>query len=202
MPSLGRLATVVGTAAVGVPQEGRQYMQVRYSARVPDTAAGGGNAAAAVPSSVSETVRTTRPVKAPGDCSDCGDDEEKKLQKKKDDLTAEERAALDRLRQIDSAVRQEEKAHAASAGSAAGPIRYSYQTGPDGRQYATSGKVAVSFDNPTGDPARLADTANRLSAAANAATSPSAADLSVARQGYRAAAAATQTVQRSLDIVG
>ncbi len=42
VPSLGRLATVVGTAAVGVPQEGRQYMQVRYSARVPDSAAGGG----------------------------------------------------------------------------------------------------------------------------------------------------------------
>lgn len=202
VPSLGRLATVVGTTAVGVPQDGPQYMQVHYSARVPDTAAGGTSDGSFAPSSVTETARTTRPVKAAGDCSDCRDDEDMRLRYRKDDLTAEERAALDRLRQIDSAARQEENAHAAAAGAAAGPIRYSYQTGPDGRQYATSGKVTVSFDNPAGDPARLAEAANRISAAANAATNPSAADLGVALQGYRDAAAATQAVRPSLDIIG
>ncbi len=73
-----------------------------------------------------------------------------------------------------------------------------------------SGRAAVRdvrqgrgrFDNPTGDPARLADTANRLSAAANAATSPSAADLSVARQGIQRRGSRDVDGQRSLDIVG
>ncbi len=199
VPSLGRLASVVGTTAVGAPQEGRQHMQVHYRARVPETAAGACSGAdcAAPTADAPGPLRSVRPA---GGCSDCGEDG--KFPDRKDSLTAEERSAIDRLRQADAAVKQEEKAHAAAAGAAAGPIRYSYRTGPDGRQYATSGKVPVDFSNPGGDPARLADLAARIGAAANAAASPSAADLSVARQSYRAAAAATEAAVPRLDIVG
>ncbi|NNG05331.1 MAG: hypothetical protein HKM95_14700, partial [Inquilinus sp.] len=44
-----------------------------------------------------------------------------------DRLAPTERAAVDRLRQRDAQVRQEEQAHAAAAGALAGPIAYVYQ---------------------------------------------------------------------------
>jgi hypothetical protein len=100
VPSLGRLATVVGTTAVGVPEEGRQHVQVRYTARVPDTAAGGGSEGSRAPAPPAEAVRAFRTVRAAGDCSDCRDDGDRTHRDRKDALTAAERAALDRLRQM------------------------------------------------------------------------------------------------------
>ena len=117
------------------------------------------------------------------------------------DLTAEEKTAGDRLRQRDAQVRQEEQAHAAAAGAAAGPITYTYATGPDGRQYAVGGSVSVRISNPSGDPAELERAAARLSYAANAAVNPSAADLAAARKGYQAAGAASADIRRNADVL-
>lgn len=195
VPSLGRIASVLGTTAIGAPQDGRQTVSVRYQARVPAETAGA-EGVAAPPTASAAIVRTVAPA---GSCSDC-DGEDKR---RGDRLTAEERAALDRLLRREFQVKQEEKAHAAAAGAAAGPIRYAYRTGPDGRQYADSGKVAAGFSDPGGDPAAMQDIANRVATAANAAASPSAADLAAARQGYRTAAAAGDAAgRRMLDIVG
>ena len=116
------------------------------------------------------------------------------------ELTAEERVAVDRLRQRDSQVKQEEKAHAAAAGASAGPITYTYTVGPDEQQYATGGSVSVRLSNPSGDPAKMAEAAARLSTAANAAHNPSAADLAAARKGYQAAGAALEALHRNTDV--
>jgi len=58
----------------------------------------------------------------------------------------------------------------------------------------------VRLSNPSGDPAKFADAAAQLSAAANAAHNPSAADLSAARKGYQAAAAALAAQHRNTDL--
>ena len=116
------------------------------------------------------------------------------------EVTAEEQSAVDRLRQRDSQVKQEEKAHAAAAGASAGPISYTYTVGPDGRQYATGGSVSVRLSNPSGDPAKLAEAAARLSTAANVAHNPSDADLAAARKGCQAAGAALEVQHRNADI--
>ena len=101
-----------------------------------------------------------------------------------EDLDAQARAAVERLRQRDQQVRQEEQAHAAVAGDLAGPISYVYQRGPDGRLYAIGGSVQIEARSYSGDPQELARLGARLSAAAHAATNPSGADLSAAKLGY------------------
>lgn len=100
------------------------------------------------------------------------------------ELTATEKTDVTRLQQRDQQVRQEEKAHAAVAGDLAGPINYTYQRGPDGRQYAVGGSVGIRASNLSGDPAEAARKAGRLATAANAATNPSLQDYAVARQAY------------------
>ena len=92
---------------------------------------------------------------------------------------------VDRLRQRDAQVRQEEEAHAAVAGDLAGPIEYLYQRGPDRRQYAVGGSVGVQATLSSGDPAELRRVGARLAAAATAPTKPSAQDYATARLGLR-----------------
>lgn len=58
-------------------------------------------------------------------------------------LTASEREIVRELRARDAQVRSEEESHQALAGANAGMIRYSYNAGPDGRLYATAGKVSI-----------------------------------------------------------
>ncbi|MBC05450.1 MAG: hypothetical protein CMO10_04060 [Thalassospira sp.] len=58
-------------------------------------------------------------------------------------LTATEREIVQELRARDATVRTEEESHQALAGANAGMISYSYTAGPDGRLYATGGKVSI-----------------------------------------------------------
>jgi hypothetical protein len=58
-------------------------------------------------------------------------------------LTASEREIVQELRARDAIVRTEEESHQALAGANAGMISYSYTAGPDGRLYATGGKVSI-----------------------------------------------------------
>ena len=102
-----------------------------------------------------------------------------------DQLSPQDRAVVEALRQRDAQVRQEETAHAGVAGSLAGPISYVYQRGPDGRQYAVGGSVPISAQAVTGDPDEARRLGGRIAAAALAATNPSAADLSAAASAYR-----------------
>lgn len=102
-----------------------------------------------------------------------------------DKLAPEDRTTVEHLRQRDAQVRQEENAHAGGAGSLAGPISYSYQRGPDGRQYAVGGSVPITIRSVTGDPDEARRLGGKLAAAALAATNPSAADLAAASRAYR-----------------
>jgi hypothetical protein len=196
IPGAGRLGVVTGTTAVGGDVGGRQYVSVHYRERVSEDVAGAQGVPAAA--RAEDVVRNAARVTASADCTDCGSDNEKR----QDLLELRQQAALEELRQRDAQIRQEENAHAAVAGEAGGPPRYTYQTGPDGRLYAVSGKVPIHLDNPSGDPAALEADAAQLAAAANAAMSPSAADLSIARLGYRAAADAVAAQKPRVDIVG
>lgn len=111
------------------------------------------------------------------------------------DLSAPEQRAVDRLRQRDSAVRQEEEAHAAAAGRFAGAPSYQFVTGPDGRPYAVSGHVNIKATSTSGRPEDAKRALNIIANAALAAHAPSAQDLSVARASARDAGAIAQTEQ-------
>lgn len=177
LPTNGRMGVVVGSAAIGETADGKQRVVMQVKSEV----------AAAPPSRNGYEVR------------------EAKIARDPNDLTAAEKAAVDSLRQRDAQVRQEEQAHAGAAGAAAGPISYTFATGPDGRQYAVGGSVSVRLSNPSGDPAKFVQAAAKLAAAAHAAHNPSAADLVAARKGYQAAGAALADmhadIHRDTDIV-
>jgi hypothetical protein len=192
LPAQARMGVVVGSTAIGETVDGKQRVVMQVKSQVPAAETG----AIGVP-----VARDLRQV-GTTDASSGTRTEIRKAEIARDpvDLTPVEKKSVDSLRQRDAQVRQEEQAHAGTAGAMAGPITYRYATGPDGRKYAVGGSVSVRLSNPSGDPAQFAAAAAKLSAAANAAHNPSAADLSAARKGYQAAAAALAEQHRITDL--
>jgi hypothetical protein len=94
-------------------------------------------------------------------------------------LTASEREIVRELSARDAIVRTEEESHQTLAGANAGMISYSYTAGPDGRLYATGGKVSI---HPLQGLEGVAAIANQA-AISRAASVPgsSAADFNVAK---------------------
>lgn len=107
-----------------------------------------------------------------------------------DELSDADEAQVRELQARDASVRQEEQAHAAAAGSMAGPIKYEYATGPDGKRYVVNGSVPMRDTATAGDPNAAARMGRKLAAAAMVAQAPSSADYAAAAEGYRIAGAA------------
>jgi len=97
------------------------------------------------------------------------------------DLDPAEEAVVNQLRARDSAVRQEEKAHAAAAGPYGSAPQYTYQIGPDGNAYAIGGHVDVSA-SLSGSAANRDRALATLQNAALAPNAPSGADMAAFRQ--------------------
>lgn len=95
-------------------------------------------------------------------------------------LTEEEEEVVRELQERDREVRQHEAAHAAAGGQYAGSPRYTYQLGPDGRQYAVGGSVSIDTAPVDGDPEATLQKARQVRAAALAPADPSSQDRSVA----------------------
>jgi hypothetical protein len=96
---------------------------------------------------------------------------------------AESQANEKIIRQLESRdkeVRIHERAHASVGGSATGSPSYSFDIGPDGKQYAVSGEVSVDLSTVPGDPQATIQKMQQVHAAALAPVSPSAQDIRVA----------------------
>lgn len=101
-------------------------------------------------------------------------------------LSPEEEEQVQKLADRDREVRTHEQAHLAAAGPyAKGGPTYSYQKGPDGRNYAIGGEVQIDTAPVSGDPEATIQKARIVKAAALAPAEPSSQDQAVA-------AAATQ----------
>lgn len=96
------------------------------------------------------------------------------------ELSEEEQQVVRELQQRDREVRQHEAAHAAAGGAHAGAPTYTYQRGPDGRQYAVGGSVSIDTSPVKGDPEATLQKARQIRAAALAPADPSGQDKSVA----------------------
>lgn len=92
----------------------------------------------------------------------------------------EEKAVLKKLQDRDAEVRRHEMTHASALGTyAAGSPQYTYEIGPDGRQYAVGGSIAVDVGS-TGSASADKTKAMVIQMAAVAVGNPSPADLAVA----------------------
>lgn len=182
LASQGKAGVVVGARPIGEAEGGRQLVALRIKT---DDEAGRPDgrpttAAASSAGSASQPSNDRQYASRSGDPAASSP----RSAKLPEQLSTAEKADLTRLQQRDQQVRQEEKAHAAVAGDLAGPITYSYQRGPDGRQYAVGGSVGIRATTFSGDPDEAKRLGGRMAAAANAATNPSAQDYATARQAY------------------
>lgn len=88
---------------------------------------------------------------------------------------------IQRLAERDREVRAHEESHKAIAGRFAGPISYDYVQGPDGRRYATAGKVPIDL-SPAPTPEQTLAKMEQLLRAALAPAEPSSADRRIAAE--------------------
>lgn len=113
------------------------------------------------------------------------------------ELSDEEQRQLNELRARDREVRAHEAAHARVGGEFAGSPGFTFETGPDGRQYAVAGEVSIDRSPVPGDPEATIQKLEKVIRAAMAPVSPSDQDRSVAAtaradlQAARAEAATT-----------
>lgn len=108
-----------------------------------------------------------------------------------DGLAEEDEARVRELKQADAEIRRHEQAHAAAGGQHAGAPSFSYERGPDGRQYAVAGEVSIDASAVPGDPDATIRKMDQVIRAALAPAEPSGQDRAVA-----AAARATQAQAR------
>lgn len=107
------------------------------------------------------------------------------------DSTSEEYAQVKELQARDTEVRAHEQAHLSAAGKyATGGASFSFQTGPDGQQYAIGGEVGIDTSSIPDDPEATIAKMQTLQRAATAPAEPSGQDARVAAQAAQAASAA------------
>ncbi len=107
------------------------------------------------------------------------------------ELTEEEKKQVDKLKKIDAKVKRHEQAHLAAGGSLVrGGASFSYESGPDGKQYAVAGEVSIEMSPVDGDPEATIRKMQQVKSAALAPAEPSAQDRSVASSASSIAAQA------------
>jgi hypothetical protein len=94
-------------------------------------------------------------------------------------LTSDQQQQVSDLRQRDAEVRQHEAAHQAAGGAHAGGASYTYQRGPDGKNYAVGGEVQVDVSQASTPQATISKM-DQIKAAALAPAEPSPQDQRVA----------------------
>lgn len=110
------------------------------------------------------------------------------------ELSPEEEEAVRTLKARDREVRSHEAAHQAAGGGLTGGATFTFETGPDGRQYAVGGEVSIDIGAHP-DPEQNARKMRQVISAALAPLQPSAQDLAVAARA-RAALASTRAQGR------
>jgi hypothetical protein len=112
--------------------------------------------------------------------------------KPEEGLTEEQEQQVRQLEKRDAEVRAHEQAHMAAAGAMAqGGPKYSYETGPDGKRYATGGEVNIVMKSGR-TPEETIRNAQQVQAAALAPGDPSPTDQQTAAAAARMAQEARQ----------
>ena len=118
-----------------------------------------------------------------------------RLSQQEQQLSKEELELIARLKRRDREVRAHEQAHRSAAGQyAQGGPTYTYQKGPDGKNYAVGGEVQIDTSPVRGDPEATLRKAEQVRRAANAPASPSSQDRTVAAE------AAALAIQARIEI--
>lgn len=112
-------------------------------------------------------------------------------------LSEDDQDTVQKLKARDREVRAHEQAHlSAGGGLITRGASYTYQSGPDGQQYAVGGEVGIDVSPVPNDPAATLRKAEQIRRAALAPSDPSGQDRAVAAEASRLAAEARQELAR------
>ncbi|WP_240224797.1 putative metalloprotease CJM1_0395 family protein [Rheinheimera hassiensis] len=139
-------------------------------------------------------TETQQAIDGRGEKSDNQQDE-KGEQAPKQQAEQQEQQEVQELKARDQEVKTHEQAHAAVGGRYAGAPSYSYELGPDGKQYAVGGEVQIDISPIPGDPQTTVQKMQQVRAAALAPAEPSAADRRIAAE------AAQRQIQAQAELV-
>lgn len=156
---------------------------------------GGNNAAVNLYDASGKETETQQAIEGRGENSDSQQQEEKGEQASKQQTDQQEQKEIQELKARDQEVKTHEQAHAAIGGRYAGAPSYSYELGPDGKQYAVGGEVSIDISPIPGDPQATVQKMQQVRAAALAPAEPSAADRRIAAE------AAQRQIQAQAELV-
>ncbi len=126
----------------------------------------------------------------------------KRQQAEQENVEQQEQQQIEQLKSRDQEVKAHEQAHAAVGGRYAGAPSYSYELGPDGKQYAVGGEVQIDISPVPGDPQATVQKMQQVRAAALAPAEPSAADRRIAAEAsQRQIQAQAEVVQQTSAVV-
>lgn len=109
-------------------------------------------------------------------------------------LTEAEQRQVEKLKARDREVRAHEQAHATVGGPVTGSPQYTFQQGPDGKQYAVGGEVSVDASPVRGNPEATIRKMELVKKAALAPANPSSQDRRVAAEADAKIIAARQEI--------
>jgi len=119
----------------------------------------------------------------------------KEAKKAKGELSEQEKKVVEELKKRDREVRAHEQAHlSAGGGLVRGGASYSYQVGPDGKQYAIGGEVQIDI-SPGSNPETTIRKMQQVRRAALAPAEPSGQDRAVASSASKIEAEAVRELQ-------
>ncbi len=114
-------------------------------------------------------------------------------------LSDEEKNLVEQLKKIEREVKAHELAHIASGGGLIrGGASYTYQTGPDGKQYITAGEVQIDISYDLNAPQATIRKMQQVRQAALAPSDPSPQDRAVANQASKIEANARMLLSKEI----
>lgn len=97
------------------------------------------------------------------------------------ELTKEDQKEVEKLKARDEEVKQHEQAHQRAGAGITGQAKYTYEAGPDGKQYAVGGSVSIDMSEEDTAQATISK-AEKIRRTALAPKDPSSQDLKVAQE--------------------
>ncbi|MDR6984817.1 protein required for attachment to host cells [Rheinheimera pacifica] len=140
-------------------------------------------------------TETQQAIDGRGENTDNQQQDEKGENAAQQQAEQQEQQEIQELKARDQEVKTHEQAHAAVGGRYAGAPSYSYELGPDGKQYAVGGEVQIDISPIPGDPQATVQKMQQVRAAALAPAEPSAADRRIAAE------AAQRQIQAQAELV-
>ena len=146
-------ATTKQVAEPAVTQQGSEHIAIQQGTE---------------PASTDSAVGTSKQAESETNKSQANSAQQRDKGIDGEELTEEEQAEVEEMKDRDAEVRTHENAHKSAGGQYAAAPSYTYETGPDGKRYITDGEVSIDI----GEESDPQDTITKMQVVKRAALAP------------------------------